>query len=93
MVPVTSTNPPGETCSYLIPCELRWELPVEQIILLRAETFVDQSGLRGRQEEEGEEEGEGGEARQVRRRRQQQGRGGGVKEATRKKRRRPAERR
>lgn len=34
--------------SYLIPCELRWELPVEQIILEQAETFVDQSVLRGR---------------------------------------------
>lgn len=33
---------------YLIPCELRWELPVEQIILVQAETFVDQSVLRGR---------------------------------------------
>lgn len=35
--------------SYLIPRELRWELPVEQIILLQAETFVDQSVLRERE--------------------------------------------
>lgn len=57
MVTVVSTNPSGDQPNliffffffgYLIPCELRWELPVEQIILVQAETFVDQSVLRGR---------------------------------------------
>lgn len=32
---------------YLIPSELFWELPVEHIILMQAEAFVDQSILRG----------------------------------------------
>lgn len=41
-------TPPRRFHGYLIPCELRRELPVEQILLLRAETFVDQSVLRGR---------------------------------------------
>lgn len=54
MVSVISTNPSGDHptqlflffFSYLIPCQLRWELPVEQVILVQAETFVDQSVLR-----------------------------------------------
>lgn len=33
---------------YLIPCELCGELPVEQIVLVQAETFVDQRVLRGK---------------------------------------------
>lgn len=37
----------GHIHSYLVPCKLRWELPEEQIILVQAETFVDQSILRG----------------------------------------------
>lgn len=49
---------------YLIPSELSWELPVEQIILVQTEILVDQSVLRER---------EGGRGRQrrltVRRRR------------------------
>lgn len=32
---------------YLLPCELCRELPVEQIVLVQAETLVDQSILRG----------------------------------------------
>lgn len=77
---VTGTQPSGDPCtanfalcSYLLPCELRWELPVEQIILLRAETFVDQSELRGRGERRRRVRGR---RRQVRRRRQRHKRGG-----------------
>lgn len=33
--------------SYLVPRELCRELPVEEVVLVRAETFVDQSKLRG----------------------------------------------
>lgn len=33
--------------SYLVPCVLCWELPVEQVVRVQAETFVDQSVLRG----------------------------------------------
>lgn len=33
--------------SYLIPRELCRELPVEEAVLVQAETFVDQSKLRG----------------------------------------------
>ena len=38
--------------NYLIPLELRRELPVEQIVLVQAETFVDQSVLRRRRRKE-----------------------------------------
>lgn len=37
----------GRTWSYLIPCELSRELPVEEVVLARAETVVDQSQLGG----------------------------------------------
>lgn len=37
----------GLDWSYLIPRELCRELPVEEAVLVQAETFVDQSKLRG----------------------------------------------
>lgn len=50
--PVTSQGRPmvgeGSSHCYLFPCELRWQLPVQRIILVQAETFVDQIVLRGR---------------------------------------------
>ena len=40
---------PGSYC-YLIPYELLWELPVERVIRVQAETFVEQSVLGQRKE-------------------------------------------